>query len=207
MRTPCRLALAAVLAGALLAHAAAPPARAPRLAMVDLTVIFRDYKAAQDLMEELARNLRESLDQLEALQREISAIRRSMQDYAMGTPERLAQEEKLAEKARVARMLSMEAQTKESSLRARMLKSIYADAMEAVEAYALEHDLDLVLKQQSFRLPGEERDEPASTAEAVHELSQRTVLFAKPEFDITAPILEAMNAAYDRRQAGGGGAP
>lgn len=194
--------LAAVaLPGALAADQKIPPARELRVAMVDLTRVFDEYEASKDLMQDLAELLRESRGKLERAQREIAMLRQSVQEYAMGTPERQAQEEKLEEKTRVARMLSMELQTSEDSLRSKMLMKIYLDADEAIQEYSRSHDIDLVVKQQSLREYDAEKLEKTPPTSLILDISRRSVLFAKPELDITDSIVEEMNAAHRRRNA------
>lgn len=202
--------LVSALAFALFSAAAAadpPPARALRIGIVDLTVIFQDYKAIPEYVEEMNRALRENHSRLERLDREISALRRSRQEYALGTPERLAKEEELHEKERVGRMLAMETRTKENTLRSRMYLRVYEETMGVVEAYAREHGLDMVLKQQSLQEFGDEELAGISFGAMLAALSSRSVLFNRPEFDITSQILEAMNAAHDRRKGAGETAP
>jgi Skp family chaperone for outer membrane proteins len=181
---------------------ALPPAR--RIAVVDLTRVFNEYKLSNELARNLARMGRQYKLKLERLRREIAMIRSTMEQYARGTPEWQGQQEKLKDKTGAARVLSREAQTRENVERARMVVRLYKDTCEVVREYASRHDLDLVIKQQTMREYTDEELGEMPVNAIVLEVAQRTVLYHVDGLDITEPVLEKLNAAYDRRKAAEG---
>jgi len=180
---------------------APPPVRDLRIAVVDLSRLFQEYKRAREFRDELITLLRSYSNKLKSLRRRVAQNRNELKDYAIGTAEFLAKQEELRERVNELRALEQEAAAARNSKWVILLKDTYADIDAAVQEYARERKIDLVIKQQSIGEYEEATLKKMTRDSMAIEISQRTILFATDQLDITDAILERLNETYDRLAA------
>ena len=75
-----------------------------------------------------------------------------------------------------------------------MLNQLFGEVLQEVAAIAKEGDYDLIIKDQS--------PDPAvnNRTDAVLQLGQRVVLYAKPEYDLTSVVIRRLNDKYAAEQ-------
>ncbi len=203
MRQAIALLLGAVLFGAAAAQAgdvSATPASGGglKIGYVDLGRTLRQYHKRQELEQNL-RVLQASLsEENEAKVSEWQKYRQEIEQLVAGTPDRLELEEK-HRKASIEleklRRISVDRLNEEF---VDMIEQLYGDIEREVEIIGREKDLDFVLKDQSRERRARTRDE------AVLQISQRIVLYSKPEHDLTALVVQRLNMRYAavREEAG-----
>ena len=117
-----------------------------------------------------------------------------IESYAMGTPQRTK-----LERERKAAVQDLEAWRKASFEEMNekftgLLAALYNEACEDVAQAAIERGFDMVIKDQSIERAPETRDEAAML------FSQRIVIYAKPEYDLTTEVVRRMNERYAAEQ-------
>lgn len=190
-------AVALCVAGAL-ARAADPPGPAEKglkIGYVDINKVLDQYARRDDLDKEL-NGIRLAMQEKDRVGLgEIDKLSKSIEQLAMGTPERTALQEKLkaAQDALTkSRSESYEQLTKEIVSR---MDSLYNEITSAVTALGKERGYDFILKDQS------PASDVASRGEAAVQITQRVVLYAKPEYDLTSEVSRRLNEAYAGQKA------
>ena len=178
-------------------QAAPPPADASepmKIGYVDLTAVLKEYKRQTDLDADI-RALKDSLTAKEnAAIAQLERIRAEIEQLAMGTPAREKLEKQLAE---AAASLDEHRRKGYGLLDARFVESIsklYADITREIEELGREENFDLILKDQTTQ------SQPDSYNEVVLQISQRVVLYSKPQYDLTARVVSRLNDRYAARK-------
>ena len=144
-------------------------------------------KELQGMQDKLREQDRVRLD-------EVNKLSKFIEQLAMGTPERADLQEKLkkAENDLVEYRSSSYDEITQAVV-ARMNK-LYDDVAAVTVALGSEKGYDFILKDQS----------PAPTVESLGEaavqISQRVVMYAKPEYDLTSEVTERLNKAYTSKR-------
>jgi Skp family chaperone for outer membrane proteins len=210
-----RFILAAVLAallgapGALAADAAKTPvsdttAPAPRvfkIGYVDISRVWSEYRRRSDFDNDYKALGRDLSSQDRTRTEEIRRYQGQIEKLAMGTPDRL----ELEEKARTAVKETEDFRRKGAEeLNGRflsMFNRMLGDVLQEIALVAKEGDYDLVLKDQT--------PDPnvADRTDAILQLGQRVVLYAKPEYDLTSAVIKRLNDKYDAEKKKNATAP
>lgn len=161
-----------------------------KIGVVDLTKVFDGYDLRPELEKQLDALHLSLTAQDRARVEEVGRIEQEMQQLALGTPERLALEEKrkkAVQDAELGRRQSLEKLNVES---VKMINRMFSDAEKVVVEIAKEKDFDLILKEQTTD------ESPDTRTQAIMDISQRVVLFSKPEYDLTQEVVQRLNAIY-----------
>ena len=179
----------------LIAVPAATQAQEPlKIGCVNLTAVLKEYDRRKEMENDL-RNVTLSLRRdLESRMAKINRYRDEIEQLAEGSAERRALEDEA--RAALARYQQAAQENREMFDRqsALMMAGLYEDILREVEALAKEEGYDMVLKNQVSEL------EPMSHDQAVLQISQRVVLYSKPEHDISEALIARLNAAYAERK-------
>ncbi len=169
---------------------ATKPERTPRIAVIDLTRVYRSYAKADDLQkraEEMGKSFSVKEQGLVARIRQLSDEAGAL---SMGSPRRKGLRDELAGKQGELANLRDEADRQlDETLRTGTLE-VYEDTVKAVTDYAKTHAIDIVLKQQTF-----DPSQPSAHEQSIR-IGQGNVLYCAPEFDITSAIIDKLNADY-----------
>jgi Skp family chaperone for outer membrane proteins len=184
--------LAVLLCGAALRPAADAPLR---VGVADITRIFDSYVERQRHEGEIKAAGEDLRDREELLRADIIALDERMSQLSLGSPEREALRKELGAKQQERQRFAADARRELDAMIRRSTATLYEDITRAIDAYAEAQGLDLVLKQQSF-----DDDQPTAESQALA-IGRRTVLYARPGLDITAPIVEKLNREAAARPA------
>ena len=195
------LGLCVVLAGIVSSQGEVPTAKDLRIAVVDISRLFKDYKGSVDRRKALVELVRSYGKRIKTLRRRVAQKRAELKEYATGTAEFLAKREELGARLKEERALQAKAAASRNAAWVKMLKDLYGDINRSVSEYAKEKKIHLVIKQQSMtdytgRL-GEVTREGM-----VLEISRRTVLHHVASLDITDAVLRRLDAEYAKRAKG-----
>ena len=173
----------------------------PRIAVVDLPAVSEQYQKTRDLeahFEAVRKRLSEERD---TLRDKVELTERSLkEELKPGTEEYNARRKKLAIlEAELKYFMESEAQKVEADL-ARSLRDIFADIREIIRIVAAEKNVDIVLSAD--RMPDEPPESPTQVRQQI--LLQK-VLHWSSDVDLTAQVVERLNAKY--RATGGSNAP
>lgn len=201
MRTFIVAVLTGILASVAWAQAPQTAPRGMKIGFVDLTRALEKYERRVVLEKEL-QELHDTLSRQDDVStKELRRVTDEMEQLAMGSPERVEMEgrrRKLAADLETFRRTSMEKLNKRY---VDMILQLYTRIVQETDAVARERDYDMVIKDQTME------PEVGRRGEVVLQMSQRVVLFSKPEYDLTNSVIERLNAAFQAEQKKTGGAP
>jgi Skp family chaperone for outer membrane proteins len=112
----------------------------------------------------------------------------------MGTPERLELEDKAKTAMKETEDFRRKGTQELNDRFVSMFNGLLGEVLKEIALVAKEGDYDLILKDQS--------PDPnvADRADAVLQLGQRVVLYAKPEYDLTSAVIKRLNDKYEAEQ-------
>jgi Skp family chaperone for outer membrane proteins len=176
--------------GLVLAAAPEPAPRPAKVGYVDITRALNDYQRRAALEKEL-RDLHLSLTSRDNVRAaDLKRMEQEIEQLAMGTPERLALEQKHKTAVQDAEKFRRETFEELNRRFIAMISLLHKEILDETAAVAREGQFDLVIKDQT------PEEAPIGRAEAVLQISQRVVLYAKPEYDLTATVVERLNRKY-----------
>jgi len=174
---------------------AAPAApKVPRIAVVDLSRVYRSYAKADELQKKLDDMSRAFNEKEAGLTARIRQLAQEAESLSMGNPQReKVREELSAKQGELARVSDEANRQLDEALRGGMLE-VYEDTVRTVTEYAKAHDIDIVLKQQTF-----EPNQPSAREQSIR-IGQGNVLYCAPEYDITDAVIDRLNKGHEARK-------
>lgn len=161
-----------------------------RVAVVDLSGVFRaseewkDYEAKRrDMLEKMERTLGK-------LQRQAQVLRSEYQNLAPGTEERASKRQELQEALQKFQETQNNFQQDVSQKYNDFLYTMFTRVSEEVKKYAEENEIDVVLKKTRLE------KSPAAPEQTDLLIATANVLYAGQRVDITDQIAERLNANY-----------
>ncbi len=203
MKSLLLCAAALCFAGGLALAADQPPAAAPdaapakalKIGYVDINKALMQYQRRDDLDKEL-KNLQDKLrEQARVRMDEVNKLSKSIEQLAMGTPERAALQEKLKSAEDDLTKFRTSSYDEMTQAIVDRMNKLFDDISAVSAALGVEKGYDFILKDQSPASAVEGRGE-----EAV-QIAQRVVLYAKPEYDLTSEVARRLNEAYAKKRA------
>ncbi len=174
--------------------AAPPAAHALKIGYVDISRVWNEYRRRADFDNEYKDLRLEAAKQDRVHTDEIARYNAQIEKLAMGTPERLDLEEKAKTAAQQADEFRRKAADDLNSKFVSMLNALFGEVLQEVTAIAQEGDYDLIIKDQTPDPKVNNR------TDAVLQLGQRVVLYAKPEYDLTSAVIQRLNDKYAAEQ-------
>ncbi len=173
-----------------------PGSQAPtNIAVVNLAAVFEKYQMTRDLEERFGRRREEVKAESRGKQENIALLRNALEQFKPGTADFRQREEELV-RSEIEFEVWLEVQERRlKSEHKSWLESIYRNTQEVVARIAAQRGIDLVLTYNDL-----EEDAPDSLA-FKQQILLRTVIFASPRTDVTAPVIETLDAEY--RNSGG----
>jgi len=173
---------------------AAPAAPALKIGYVDFSRVWTEYHRRGEFDAEYKALRLELSNQDHSRTDEVTRYGQQIEKLAMGTPERLELEEKAKAAVKDTEDFRRKAAEELNQKFISMLNSLVAEALKEIQVIAQEGHYDLIIKDQT--------PDPnvASRTDAVLQLGQRVVLYAKPEYDLTSAVIKRLNEKYDAEQ-------
>ena len=173
-----------------------PGIASPRVAVADITRIFDAYQRRQDYQDELEGTGKALREREQLLRARITRLETDIAKLAMGHPQRVELLNELAKEREAFRQFSIEARRELDDAVRKSTQLLYEDIVRVIEEYARFHNIDLVIKQQSFK------PQQASAENQAHSIGRRSVLYSAPDMDITDPIIKILNARAKEAKVG-----
>ena len=183
------------------ASTAAPAAHALKIGYVDLSRVGVEYRRRHDFDSTFKALELELAAQNRTRTEEISRYQAEIQKLAMGTPERLELEEKAKTAVKETEEFRRKGAAELNEKFISMFNALFGEVFKEIELMAREGDYDFILKEQT---PDSNINDHG---EAVLQLGERVVLYAKPEYDLTAAVIKRLNDKYDAEQKKKAAAP
>ncbi|RME76113.1 MAG: OmpH family outer membrane protein [Planctomycetota bacterium] len=194
------LFVVAVLAAAGARAAHAQQAAAPRIGVVDLARVFKDYKKSAVLEEKINGERDQLKAELDGIKKKISDLNKELDLLDFGSDSYRAKEE---EKARLVGLYELKKRRLEDRIKRRWQEynvELLDDIGAVVSAYGKEHGYTLILKVDT---------DPSDEQKLLAGL--RNVLYFAEQIDITDQVVAILNRRYQleggkaARPAGGSG--
>ncbi|MBA4031397.1 MAG: outer membrane chaperone Skp [Planctomyces sp.] len=199
-----RVALVVALTGAMFgmgvsALAQAPAAeagRAHKVALIDMAVIFKQYKKFEVLREDLKAEIEQSEVKAKEMATNLQGLQQKMKSFKEGSPEFTSAEKQLATASAEFEAFRRSAQRDFLKKESEIYHTVYLEVTDAVAKYAQYYKYTLVLRFSSEEL---DRDNPQGLIQGMN----RQVVYFEAENDITQPVLKYLNQKF----GGASGAP
>jgi Skp family chaperone for outer membrane proteins len=176
------------------ADAAAPAPHALKIGYVDFSRVWIEYRRRGDFSNDYKQLQLDVANQDRTRNEEIARYNAQIEKLAMGTPERLELEEKAKTAVKEGNEFRRKATEDLNAKFVAMLNRLFGDVLQEVDAVAKEGNYDLIIKDQTPDPKVTNRDE------AILQLGQRVVLYAKPEYDLTSAVIQRLNDKYTAEQ-------
>jgi len=161
-----------------------------RIGYVDISRVLNSHPRREEFQKALLE-LRQSLEKdIQTRMEEVNRLRGEIEQLAEDSPERRDREEKLRQRLAEAERAGRENRDLLSARAASMLRALYDEVVADVQAVGKEGDFDLILKDQTSE------GTPGLRDQAVLQISQRVVLYSKPEYDLTERVIARVKARY-----------
>ena len=161
-----------------------------RIAVVDMQKVLSKSKQWQDAAEERMQLLQNAKTTLAKLTEQAQVLKNDYDSLPPGTKEQAEKKRQVAEAIQKLQQVNRDFETKITAHHNKSARLVFQNISDAVKSYAEENDLSLVLKKQTIdtsQTGGAEQNLLLATTE---------VLYASPELDISAAIIERLNADY-----------
>jgi Skp family chaperone for outer membrane proteins len=170
--------------------AAAAPAAAHRVALIDMAYVFKSYKKFDMLREDLKAEIQQSEEQAKSMAMEIQNLQKEMKNFQEGSKDFAEREQKLAQASAEFETFRRGAQRDFLKKESQIYHQVYMEVADTVAKYANYHKYTLVI-----RFNREELD--TDNAQKLIEGMNRQVVFHRPEDDITIAVTDYLNKKFN----------
>jgi len=164
------------------------------LAVLDVGRVFRDHRKFQERLSALRAEMEEAKQTLTVRQVEIEGTQRKLNGLRPGTPEHEQTQLLLARLQTELKLYAERLQQNFAKREMTLYADVYEDVSSAVEQYARQHKIRLVLRSNEITMNPDNRN---SVLGAVN----RQVVFQQG-LDITDVIVQQLNAGQPTNRAG-----
>lgn len=159
-----------------------------KVGLVNLREIFQKNKLNETFDAQMEQEKLKAMQEMDTITKNIDLFKTEMKAMAAGSRDYLDRMQKALEAQGTLQAKKEYYQQYMESKQQRFTEDIYTKTKEVIADYAAKNGYDLVMVKDEIQFPS------ASPNDLMLALSTRKVLYAAPEMDITAPILEALNA-------------
>lgn len=196
-RSLCAFAVAAAFA-MVPARFAAAQDHAPRIGTVNPARVFNDMAETKDLKQKMESDAKQIQATGKQLNDEMETAKQKRGMFNTGTPEAAAANQDFIKKAMNFQLWQELTKQELARQQKDQMKNLFEKIEAATKEVADAKKLDLVLVEQKVDFPA---DMDQMTVDQVRGLiNQRTMLFVKPELDITKDVTTAVDAKYKNRK-------
>jgi Skp family chaperone for outer membrane proteins len=175
-----------------------PAAAAPngtRIAVLNLAYVAKNCKKFVELQNEMKAELKTFQDRLEPLTKRLEALRKEVMDPTNDAAARATKEQEARSVQQQIQQISEEAKNTLGHKEGEIFQAIYKDLSQATSAYALAHDIELVLQYNDAT--NEVELNSAANIQRKVTSGQGIPLFVQQgAVDISGPIVEMLNERH-----------
>lgn len=174
------------------------PVAGPRLALIDVTHIFKNHIRFKGMMGDMKNDVKEADNWVKGERIAVGKLAERLQEFNRGTPDYKAMEEEVAKRQAD---LSVKVQLQRNEFLQREAKiyyNVYQEIWQATDYFARQHNIDMVLRFNGGQVDSARPDEVLSDI-------NKQVVWYNRGLDITDAILAELNrtainpGAADRR--------
>lgn len=166
-----------------------------KVALIDMAVIFKQYKKFEVLREDLKAEIEQSEVKAKDMAGNLQGLQQKMKTFKEGSAEFTAAEKQLATASAEFEAFRRSAQRDFLKKESEIYHTVYLEVTDAVAKYADFYKYTLVLRFSSEEL---DRDNPQGLIQGMN----RQVVYFKAENDITQPVLKFLNGRFAGPQTG-----
>jgi Skp family chaperone for outer membrane proteins len=163
-------------------------AKPVKIALVNLREIFQKNKLNEVFDQQMEQEKGAAMQEIDTTQKTIDLLKSEMKAMTVGTKDYLSRMEKALSLQGTLQAKKEYYQQYMDSKQQRFTEDVYTKTKDIIADYAARNGIDIVMVKDEIQFPS------ASPNDLMLALSTRKVLYSAPEMDITAPILEALNA-------------
>jgi Skp family chaperone for outer membrane proteins len=176
------------------AAAAAGP-NGTRIAVLNLAYVAKNCKKFVELQNEMKAELKTFQDRLEPLTKRLEALRKEVMDPTNDAAARATKEQEARNVQQQIQQISEEAKNTLGHKEGEIFQAIYKELSQATSAYALAHDLELVL-QYNDATNEVELNSAANIQRKVTSGQGIPLFIQQGAVDISGPIVELLNERH-----------
>jgi Skp family chaperone for outer membrane proteins len=171
-------------------YAAKDPAVAKplKIALVNLREIFQKNKFNEAFDAQMEQEKGKAMQEMDIASKTIDTLKAQMKAMSVGSADYLDRMSKALEQQGALQAKKEYYQQYMDAKQQRFTEDVYTKTKEIIADYSAKNGIDLVLVKDEIQFPS------ASPNDLMLALSTRKVLYSAPEMDITAAILDALNA-------------
>lgn len=171
---------------------AQPPAESTphKIALIDMAMVFKNYKKFEDMRESLKVEITATEEKVKQDMEVLKSLQATLKATVEGSPAYKEKEQELASKAADMQAFQQVQQREFLRKESQIYKAIYAEVTDAVTKYAQYYNFTLVMRFKRDELP--ENDNPQEVISRMN----GTVIYHRPQDDITDAVLEYLNKRY-----------
>jgi Skp family chaperone for outer membrane proteins len=163
-------------------------AKPVKIGLVNLREIFQKNKFNEAFDAQMEQEKGKAMQEIDIATKTIDTLKAQMKAMNVGSADYLDRMGKALEQQGALQAKKEYYQQYMDAKQQRFTEDIYTKTKEVIADYAAKNGFDLVMVKDEIQFPS------ASPNDLMLALSTRKVLYSAPEMDITAAILEALNA-------------
>lgn len=164
------------------------------IGLIDMALLFKEYKKFGDLREQLRNDIKASDEQAKAMGEQLQALQRQLKDgtYKEGSPEYQQLESKLISQGTQFETYRKTQQRDFLRRESKIYKDVYMEVVEAVGQYAAYYNYDVIV-----RFSRESIEETDNAQELIQNMNRQIVWHnTSSGIDITDAVLKYLNQRY-----------
>ena len=165
-----------------------------KIGIVDLDVVFEKYKKKEDLAQDLQNREKEFKDEINKKRKEMIDLSEETQLLDLGSETRRKNEDTLERKNVELEGYAKFAQRQVIKGYKTLVEQIYGEIVKKVEEIGESEGYDLIIKKQEPELNS------GQLSDLNINIGIRTVLYHSKAVDITAIVIERLNADYSKEK-------
>jgi outer membrane protein len=180
------------------ALAQATTAATPKIGLIDMAYVFKNYKKFEVLRNDLKAEIEKSDQQAKSMAAQIKDTTDRMKNFKEGSPQYLDLEKQLAQQASDFEAFRKVAQRDFLRKESDIYKTVYLEVSDAVKLYAQHYNYSLIMRFS--------RDEIADSGDpqSILRSMNRQIVHFRTEDDVTETVLRYMNQRYDQQKTATG---
>jgi Skp family chaperone for outer membrane proteins len=160
-------------------------AKPVKIALVNLREIFQKNKFNEAFDAQMEQEKGKVMQEIDIATKRIDTLKSEMKAMSVGSADYLSRMSQALEQQGALQAKKEYYQQYMDSKQQRFTEDVYTKAKEVIADYSAKNGIDLVLVKDEIQFP---------SASLMLALSTRKVLYSTPDMDITAAIIEALNA-------------
>jgi len=174
------------------APTAEPPKQGPsKIAVCDIRRVVMEYRRFIDLKDQITKQQETAQNELNRRRTVLEDLQKQQQSLKPDSPDFKRIQDSILEKAVEAQAYGELTRTRLERQQYEGLRGCYQDVQTAIDAYARENGIDVVLTDRDIKL-----DEAKNSQDLESLIAARYIIYRAPGVDVTTGVLKKLNDSY-----------